>query len=634
MIRWLFRAALIALPLLIAAPAHAYTETPSLADKVKGGELPPIADRLPANPRVIDLPAMGRKVGTHGGKINSVIGSQKDIRFMSINGYARLVGYDDKLQLVPDILDKFTVEDGRIFTLTLRKGHKWSDGRPVTSEDFRYAYENVLLNEDLNPGGLPTEMMPEGKAPKFTVVDDLTVKFEFQDPNPNFLPSLAAPLPPPILLPSHYLKQFHKKFQSKEKLEELVKAGKYKNWKQMHIRLARQNRPENPELPTLDPWVNTTSPPAEQFVFVRNPYFHRVDTAGQQLPYVDQFVLNTSSTQLIAAKTGAGESDLQSRYIEFEDYTFLKQAEQRENIDVLLWERTQGSRVALFPNLNYQDPVWRKIFHDARFRRALSLAINRHEINMAVFFGLGRESADTILPQSPLFQESYAKAWANYDPATANRLLDEMGLDKRDSEGYRLLPDGRVAELVVETAGEERMELDVLELVRDHWKDIGIKLFPRSTQRDVFRSRAIAGQVMVGVWSGIDNGVPTADMEPSELAPTTEAQLQWPLWGLYFANRGAKGEAPDIPEVKELLKLLEEWRRTVDSVPRAEIWKKMLALYTDQVFSIGTVSSTLQPVVRRRTLKNVPDKALFAYAPTAYLGVYLPDTFFYAKGAQ
>ena len=634
MTRTLFRAVLIVLPFLLAAPASAYVESPLLADKVKGGELPPVADRLPTNPRVIDLPAMGRQIGKQGGRINSVIGSQKDIRFMSINGYSRLVGYDEKLQLVPDILDKFTIEDGRIFTLTLRKGHKWSDGQPVTTEDFRYAFENVMLNEDLNPGGLPTELMPEGKPPKFTVIDDLTVKFEFEGPNPNFLPSLAAPLPPAILLPAHYLKQFHKKFQTKEKLEELVKTGKYKNWRQMHIRLGRQNRPENPELPTLDPWVNTTEPPAEQFVFVRNPYFHRVDTAGQQLPYVDQFVLNTSSTQLIAAKTGAGESDLQSRYIEFEDYTFLKEAEQREKIDVLLWERTQGSRVALFPNLNYQDPAWRKIFHEARFRRALSLAINRHEINMAVFFGLGRESADTILPQSPLFQESYATAWANFDPAAANRLLDEMGLDKRDAEGYRLLPDGRVAELVVESAGENRSELDVLELVRDHWKDIGLKLFPRSTQRDVFRSRAIAGQVMVGVWSGIDNGVPTADMEPSELAPTSEAQLQWPLWGVYFVNRGAKGEAPDIPEARELLKLLEDWRRTVDSAPRAEIWKKMLALYTDQVFSIGTVTSTLQPVVRRRTLKNVPDKALFAYAPTAYLGVYLPDTFFFADGAQ
>jgi peptide/nickel transport system substrate-binding protein len=140
MIRSLIRAALILAPLLLAPSASAYVETPSLAEKVKGGELPPIADRVPANPRMIDLPAMGRQVGKHGGRVYSVIGGQKDIRFMSLNGYSRLVGYDEKLQLKPDILDKYTVEDGRIFTLTLRKGHKWSDGHPVTTEDFRYAY--------------------------------------------------------------------------------------------------------------------------------------------------------------------------------------------------------------------------------------------------------------------------------------------------------------------------------------------------------------------------------------------------------------------------------------------------------------------------------------------------------------
>ena len=217
MTRTLFRAVLIVLPFLLAAPASAYVESPLLADKVKGGELPPVAERLPANPRVIDLPAMGRQIGKQGGTINSVIGSQKDIRFMTIYGYSRLVGYDEKLQLVPDILDKFTIEDGRIFTLTLRKGHKWSDGQPFTTEDFRYAFENVMLNEDLNPGGLPTELMPDGKPPKFEVIDDLTVRYEFEGPNPNFLPSLAAPLPPAILLPAHYLKQFHEKYPDQGK---------------------------------------------------------------------------------------------------------------------------------------------------------------------------------------------------------------------------------------------------------------------------------------------------------------------------------------------------------------------------------------------------------------------------------
>jgi peptide/nickel transport system substrate-binding protein len=626
---------LLALAALAApGPAAAYVETPMLREKVAAGELPPVADRLPAEPRVVDLAAMRREVGKHGGTIRTLIGGQKDIRFMPINGYARLVGYDEKLNLVPDILNSFTVEDGRVFTLKLRPGHKWSDGQPLSAEDFRYAFDSVMLNEDLNPGGPPQELLVEGKPPVFEIVDDATVRFTWDRPNPNFLPALAAPVPPALVLPAHYLKQFHKAYQDKDKLEELVKAGKYKNWKQMHIRLGRQNRPENPDLPTLEPWMNTTAPPAEQFTFVRNPFFHRVDTAGQQLPYVDTVILGVGSTTLIPAKTGAGESDLQSRYIEFEDYTFLKESEKIHDIDVALWKRVQGSRVSILPNLNYTDPVWRDVFRDARFRRALSLAINRREINQAVYFGLGRESADTILPQSPLFEEDYAVRWATFDPARANALLDEMGLDKRDSDGIRLLPDGRRAELIVETAGEDKSELDVIELVHDHWQDIGVKLFARSTQRDVFRSRTIGGQVMVGVWSGIDNGIPTAQMDPGALAPTSEAQLQWPLWGINFQTRGEKGEAPDLPDVKALADLLRQWRLAVDPVEQEAIWRKMLEIWTDGVYSIGTVASTLQPVVHRRSLVNVPDEALFGYDPTAYLGVYMPDTFWFRTEGQ
>ncbi|MFO1089769.1 MAG: ABC transporter substrate-binding protein [Hyphomicrobiales bacterium] len=620
--------------MLSPALAFAYAETPSLEADVKAGKLPPVDQRVPAEPRVIDLKAMGREVGKPGGTIRTLIGGQKDIRFMSINGYARLVGYDEHLNFVPDILASYTVDEARIFTLKLRKGHRWSDGQPVTSEDFRYAWEDVMLNEDLNPGGVPRELLVDGKPPKFEVIDEQTVRFTWDKPNPDFLPTLAAPAPPALLLPAHYLKQFHKKYQDKDKLEKLVKASKLKNWKQLHIRMGRQNRPENPDLPTLDPWVNTTPPPAEQFVFVRNPYFHRVDTAGQQLPYVDKYVLGVSTTTLIPAKTGAGESDLQSRYIEFEDYTFLKEAEKIHPVKVALWKRVQGSRVSILPNLNYSDPVWRDIFRDVRFRRALSLAINRHEINQAVYFGLGRPAADTILPESPMFETEYAEKWAAFDPGEANRLLDEMGLTKRDEEGFRLLPDGRRLELIVETAGENKSELDVLELIHDHWQEIGVKLFPRSTQRDVFRSRTIGGQVMMGVWSGMDNGIPTADMNPSALAPTSEVQLQWPLWGIYYQSGGSGGQAPDLPEAKQLVDLLGEWRTSATPEERAAVWKKMLGLWTDGVYSIGTVASTLQPLVYNSKLRNVPTNGLFGYDPTAYLGVYMPDTFFYATEAQ
>jgi peptide/nickel transport system substrate-binding protein len=594
---------------------------------LRSGMLPKLADRLPKRPRVINLRAMGRQPGRYGGTLRTLIGSQKDIRLMTIYGYARLVGYDEKLGMIPDILESFEVVEDRVFTFRIREGHKWSDGTLLTPEDFRYCLEDVWLNEELSRGGPTTALLVDGKLPRFEIVDALTVRYSWDAPNPDFLPKLAAPQALTLAMPAAYLKQFHKKYQDPFRLSSLIKQYQVRNWSSLHVRMARQYRPENPELPTLDSWRNTVSPPAEQFVFERNPYFHRVDENGRQLPYIDRVVLNASSSAIIAAKTGAGESDLQAMGLDFPDYTFLKDAEKRYPVKVHLWKRTPGARLALLPNLNCADPVWKPLLRDVRLRRALSLAIDRREINKAVFYGLAVESADTVLPESPLYRPEYAKAWITHDPARANALLDEMGLAKRDDDGMRLLPDGRTAQIVVETSGESTLETDVLELVTDHWRQIGISLFIRPSQRDVFRSRAMGGQIMMSMWSGIDNGVPTADMSPGQLAPTLDEQLQWPLWGAYYLSHGKIGEAPDLPEAAELVSLVKRWRRSTTADERAEIWGRMLSIYTDQVFSIGIVNGTLQPVVASTRLRNLPDKALYGFDPTSYFGIYMPDTF-------
>ncbi|EHK52447.1 ABC transporter substrate-binding protein [Allomesorhizobium alhagi] len=593
--------------------------------QLEEGKLPPVAERLPRMPRIVKVASMGRQPGKHGGTVRTLIGSQKDIRLMTIYGYARLVGYDETLTLQPDILESFTSEEDRVFTFRLREGHKWSDGSLLTSEDFRYCWEDIINNEDL--GGVDTALMVDGKGPVFEVVDTLTVRYTWHAPNPDFLPKLAAPQALSLVVPAAYLKQFHKNYQDEAKLEELMKQNKAKKWTSLHIRMARQYRPENPDLPTLDPWRNTTKPPAEQFVFERNPFFHRVDENGLQLPYIDRFVLNVSSSSIIPAKTGAGESDLQAINLDFTDYAFLKDAEKRYPVKVSLWKKTLGSRLALLPNQNTGDAVWRPLLRDVRVRRALSLAIDRREINMAVFYGLATPSADTVLPESPLFRPEYAQAWIKHDPGQANALLDEAGLSLRDDDGIRILPDGRPAQIIIESAGESTLETDVLELVADHWRNVGLALFIRNSQRDVFRSRALAGQIMMSIWSGIDNGVPTADMNPGQLAPTADDQLQWPVWGAHYVSHGEIGEAPDMPEAAELMRLLKEWRHTVTTPERAAIWHKMLSIYTQQVFSIGIVNATQQPILATTRLRNLPKEALYGFDPTCYFGVYMPDTF-------
>ena len=613
-------------------PSAAFADAPLFEADLAAGTLPDMADRIPRNPRIIDLAAMGRETGVHGGTVRMLIGGQRDVRLIPMNSYSRLMGYDADRNLQPDILAACDVEENRVYTLHLREGHRWSDGSPFSAEDFKYCWEDVLNNDALYRSGPPVELTSNGEVATFEVIDPLTIRYSFVTPSPDFLPKLAAPLPLVLFMPQAYLRQFHANYQTEEKLAEFIEALSVDDWQGLHQKMSRSNRPENPDLPTLEAWRPRTAPPSEQFIFARNPYFHRVDQAGNQLPYIDRIVLDVASSEIIAAKTATGESDLQTTGVDFPDYTLLKQAEKLHPLRVSLWRRTQGSSVALLPNLNCADPVWRKLFRDVRMRRAMSVAINRAELNKVLYFGLAREGADTVLPESPLFKPEYATAWSMYDPDLANAMLDELGLTERGGGNIRLLPDGRKAGIIVESSGESTLETDVLELIRDHMRDVGIAIYTRTSQRDVFRSRALGGEVQMSVWVGLDNGIPTADMAPDQLAPTSGDQLQWPLWGSWYLSAGEAGEAPDMPEVIELVRLLDAWRQSTSSEMRAGIWDKMLALRADQVFSIGTINGALQPIVRSSRLRNIPEEALFGFIPTSYLGAYLPDTFFYAEG--
>jgi peptide/nickel transport system substrate-binding protein len=169
--------------------------------------------------------------------------------------------------------------------------------------------------------------------------------------------------------------------------------------------------------------------------------------------------------------------------------------------------------------------------------------------------------------------------------------------------------------------------------VTDYWNDVGIKLFVRATQRDVLRSRILGGQTMMSVWTGLDNAIATADMSPANLAPTAEDQLQWPVWGMFYESSGERGEEPGLPAVKELVALLREWKATAGAARREAIWHRMLTLYSENVFSIGLVNQTLQPIVVNARLKNMPDEGLWAFDPSCFLGMYRPDTFWFAPEA-
>ena len=613
------------------APAQ-YKEPLFLAHSVAMGDLPPVEKRLPANPAVADLAARGLSPGKYGGTLRLLMGRARDTRMMVIYGYARLVAYNPEFEIVPDILERAEVKDGRIFTLYLRQGHKWSDGRPFTSEDFRYYWEDVANNRELSPGGPHKVLLVDGEPPRFEVVDETTVRYSWSKPNPQFLPKLAAASPLFIYRPAHYLKRFHNRYTAPERLAMLAERMRFHNWAALHDKKDNLYRFDNPDLPTLQPWMNLTRGPSQRFVFTRNPYYYRVDTAGRQLPYIDRVHMTIVSAKLIPAKTAAGDSDLQARNIHFSNYTFLKASAKRSGYTVRLWRSTKGAHLALYFNLNANDPVWAPILRDARFRQALSLAVDREEINQVMYYGLAIVGNNSVLPQSPLYKPEYRDSWAEYDLKRANARLDEMGLTKKGSDGIRLLPNGQPMNLIVETASLSSEQADLLELVRDTWRKVGIKLFTKPSQREVFRNRVMSGETLVSIWSGLDYGLANPLTDPAELAPSNQYQLQWPKWGRYYETGGKAGTEPDLPAAKELVELHRAWLGTASAKRREEIWRRMLEIHAREVFTIGLIGGVPQPVVVDNKLKNVPEKGIYSWSPTAYFGVYKPDSFWFEAG--
>ncbi|MDH3713528.1 MAG: ABC transporter substrate-binding protein [Gammaproteobacteria bacterium] len=621
-----------ALALASTGPATG-NEIPYLADTVASGALPPLSERLPSQPRRLQF-SEWQEPGKHGGQLRMLMAKAKDTRQLAVYGYARLLVYDKDFNLVPDILADVTVEENRRFTLHLRAGHKWSDGAPFTAEDFRYFWEDIANNPDLSPFGVSRTLLVGGEPPVVEFPDEVTVRYTWKKPNPHFLSSLAGARPLYLYRPAHYLKKFHALHADSKALAARVSKAKARDWVSLHTRQGHLYKFNNPDLPSLQPWYNTTRAPAERFVFKRNPFFHRVDPKGQQLPYIDEVLVNIASTGLIPAKTGAGDSDLQARYLRLDNYTFLKAGEQKNDFDVRLWQTAKGSQIALYPNLNAQDPQWRELMRNVQFRRALSLAIDRHEINQVVYLGLVIEGNNTALEQSPLYRQEYLKNWAEFDLEHANRLLDELGLTQRNEKNLRLLPDGRPMEILVHTAGENTEETDVLELIHDSWLKIGVKLYSKPSQREVFRNRVFSGEALMSVWAGFDNGVPTAEMSPTELAPTGQDQLQWPQWGQYFETKGQKGEAPDMAPAQRLLALNSAWEEATDASAREKIWHEMLGIHADEIFSIGLVCGVLQPVVVNKHLRNVPTDGIYNWNPGAFFGIYQPDTFWFTEARR
>ena len=590
--------ALLAVFALAAAGAWAqYSEAPMLQEMVAAGDLPPVGERLPEDPLMVEPVD---SVGQYGGTWRRAFKGIKDFHAFGRLNYEPMLRWprDPKDPVQPGLAREWSwSEDGTELTLHLRRGLKWSDGAPFTVDDIIFWWE--AIETDTNVTAAPhAEWVINGEPMELTKIDDVTIKLTFAGPN-----GLAETVGLAFhgnqwplgferfgfFAPRHYLEQYHPAYNSN--------VSDYQQFEDKAFDF-------NIERPSMTPWrVTEWGAGATELVAERNPYYWKVDTEGNQLPYIDRLhftlVEDNEAANLLAI---AGEIDMQTRHMDLTKFPVYQQNAEAGAYHTLLWNNASASHATFMPNQSYGDPKYRALMQELKFRQALSLAIDRDLINEIVHLGLGTPRTESVVNDSALFQPDIEFYYAEFDLDRARELLDEIGLPV-GSDGVRTFADGSPLELIVEAVGTGNT--DALQIAVEGWNDIGLKTVLKTMTRDVYWPRANANEVMIATW-GTDRGlVPMVD--PVYQFPFDERSWGAPAFGTWYKTGGELGEEPPA-EMKELMDLYDEYKVTVDSATQLEIARKLVRLSTERLYTIGTVGMAPSIVVVKDNFKNVMEE--------------------------
>jgi peptide/nickel transport system substrate-binding protein len=607
----------------VQAQDTAYSESPALADQVAAGSLPPVAERLPTEPLVV---VPNAEVGQYGGTLRTWWGGPGDEE--NINNHLRYnllvrMNHNTGFEVFPDVADQWEVsEDGTTFTFRLREGLKWSDGTPMTTEDVAFWWNDIILNEEYTPE-VPSILRSGGEPGTLEVVDAQTFTITFAQPYGSFLITLGTIRGRDLFIsaPKHYLSQFHPAYADADELTAAVSEAGLETWVQLFEQ--RSSWLQNPELPQLTAWVVESSPDSTgRTTWVRNPYYYKVDSDGKQLPYIDRIEISQiDSVDVALLRAANGEIDLQIRGYDAPELTPLSLNAEQGNYTVVPYFSDRGSQdSALQFNQTVNDPVLREIFADVRFRQAVSLAINRDEVNQVGYLGLGIPRQASFTPANPYFSEEWANSFIEYNPDQANQLLDAMGLTERNDAGIRLRPDGEPLEIIFESPSADPWH----ELLIDYFENIGISLILQPRDGSLYRERIQQPDFQFGLWTF--NG-DFFNMR-RDLLPAESRRAWGNAWAVWFETGGDSGEEPpaELQRVAELINLAYQ---TPDEQTRAEYIAEIAQIHQDNLWQIGLVGLAPRAGVVSNQLRNVPtDMPYGSFLP---IPAIYTDQFFFAN---
>jgi len=620
-------------PAAPAGPPERYSEAPEFAAMVEAGTLPPVGERLPAEPQIV-TPL--DKVGEYGGILHTTTiraeGYGDDVVLMGCEGLLRTD--TDGSTVVPNICKAWEFsEDGTECTLHLREGMRWSDGELVTADDIMFWYEDIFLNTDLTPT-IGRYWRPGGEPVRVEKIDDYTVKFVSVVPNPEIL-TFGGPIRGDgNIQPKHYLMQYHPNYTPLDELLPQAQEAGYETWYQF-FNFKRNQIWGTPlgDRPTLCSYVIIEQSSSRR-AYHRNPYAWKVDTAGNQLPYFDGVIATIlSDRELVNAQIVAGQVDIAIQEPMMENYPLYQENAEQGEYNVYIWHSVLGGDVIYQPSLTYEgDLVLRDLFRDLRFRQALSLAINRDEINEVQYFGYGTPRQFTVIPQCSYYKPEFEEAYAEYDPDRASALLDEIGLEWDADHQFRLRPDGKQLAWTIEFFPIETPKVAVTELVVDYWRQIGCNVDFKEISGELDSERYRANLVEMGLWHGDKVTDVLFSTSPQFLVPYNVGwETTWGTeWARWYTTDGKEGEEPP-QEIKNLYAWWEEMKTTMDQDKRIELAQNILQSQADNLWCIGTVGCAPKPIICKKNIGNFPEEALHGW-DVVWSCYKHPEQFFFEGG--
>jgi len=520
--------------------------------------------------------------------------------------------------IVCNVCQEFKVsDDNTTFTFTLRKGLKWSDGEPVTTEDVQFAWEDIRNNDKLYPSGpdnqFRTGFSPDTNVGKLEILDDYSFKITFDGPYGSFLRALTIEgwVGYTIMLePAHYLKQFHIKYTTLEKLKpELDALNLTDEWWQVFQAKRCQNwdmtNPKCVGYPALNPWIGVASGNPSLMSFERNPYYFKVDTQGQQLPYIDKVISQqVNDVEAVNLKVLAGEIDFLRESTSLIKIPLYKENEAKAGFKVVLLDMHVDS-TGMVLNETFDDPDWQTVVRDIRFRQAISMAINRQELIDTIYYGYASMPIDTV-------GEQYSK----FDVAAANKMLDDMGLTNKDADGYRQYASGKTIEILIEHGAHAPDIAPVSDLVAQFLKAIGIKGTVKQIDSSLWGTKYDTNQLQATVmWShdiGWGNDISSGSVNRAGR-----------LWNQWVETKGQEGEEP--PQwVKDIVKIdADKW----SAVPGTDAYNKLVEdgfkWSRDNLPYVNFVEHVKYPMIVSTKLGNVPPDQTGLYAIGANFSVVI-----------